>query len=71
MGLRVQGTTAELNTEGGYAAKRMLIKNGQIQKTGINNVVMSIPVGAGLKVTNIFIDPETGKVVIEYDDKEE
>ena len=49
----------------------MLIKNGQIQKTGINNVVMSVPVGAGLKVTNIFIDPETGKVVIEYDDREE
>jgi len=34
----------------------------------VDNVVASAPPPGKCKVTNIYVDPDTGKLVIKYDD---
>ncbi len=46
-----------------------LLINGTNQSDiGNTPIVVSVPIEEGLRVTNIFVDPSTGKVTVEYED---
>lgn len=43
------------------------IINGAPQ-TGISGTIVSLPRNGEHRITNLFVDSETGKIVIEYED---
>ncbi len=46
----------------------MRIRNGRLIHPSDEDSIVSVPIEDGLKIVNIFIDPETGKVTVQYED---